>query len=162
MYRHGFSNTLFIFRAVHPQLMGLKKHSFPFDICSVAATVHFMVTKADIVRVTHLAVMRDDALHLNVACGGETWRRYPEALANLLRAMRRPKPGLRPTAQDCLVQKNGVAGIAKENKDVQIPLVQKNNVAYGGYNRSASGGHHAYREPCSEAKSCVQIYGLTC
>jgi serine/threonine protein kinase len=133
-----------------PELLGLNDHSLPSDIWSVAATVHFMVTKSDLLHITHLAVMRDEALNLRLVCDGEVWQRYPESFPPLLRAMLRPEPERRPNAQECLAHPFfrdllGAEWIAKEDGAAPPPPNQKGTVGSGGCSRTASGGDNAHR-----------------
>jgi serine/threonine protein kinase len=129
-----------------PELLGLEEHSLPSDIWGVAATVRFVVARADLLRVTHLELMREQAVNLRPAFGGDAWRRFPESFQTLLRAMLRPDPQQRPTSLECLVHPFfgdllGADWIARED----APPANSHPLESAAAGRSASAGDNAHR-----------------
>jgi serine/threonine protein kinase len=85
-----------------PELLGLKHHSFPSDIWSLAVTIYFLVTGNDLLRLDSLPVMSRAAATLKLYFSEDIWTLYPDSLQILLTDMLMSDPDARPTIAQCL------------------------------------------------------------
>jgi serine/threonine protein kinase len=113
-----------------PEVLGLKKHAFPADIWSLAATVYFLITGNDLLPLDSLPVMSKTAANLKLSFAEDVWKCYPDSLKLLISDMLRSDPGSRPTIGDCLRYRFfedvlGMEWIGNENSAVPISSCEK-------------------------------------